>query len=142
MRKTKLIYCICQIALSCILSTACSGQQAIVDTTDKICLTSTEFNYFIGAAYDSHTYKDLFDSIKTINHRNELKLQGKDYEIKEAKALIVVKDTLISYQKQESDNLKAELKYERKWKGFWKKTSSWLGAAFLLYFGYNEIKKD
>ena len=80
------------------------------------------------------------DSIKVINQRSELKLQAKDYEIKTAKEVMAVKDTLLSFQGKESENLKTELKRERKWKGFWKASTQVIGGASLIFFGYKEIK--
>ena len=142
MRKTSKILFLCLIVLNFISSIQCLSQEVIVKTdTAKYCFTSTEMNYFIGAAYDSHTYLNLIDSIKLINHRNELKLSGKDYELKEGKALMVVKDTLISYQKQESDYLKSELKTERKQKALWKTSTGIIGGAAILIIGYQAIKQ-
>lgn len=142
MRKTKVAFWLLVIALVCISLIPCFGQQVLEIKTDtaKYCFTEVEMNYWIGAAYDSHTYSNIMDSIKTINHRNELKLSAKDYELKEGKALMVVKDTLISYQKAESDNLKTELKYERKWKSFWKNSTGIIGGASILIIGYQAIK--
>jgi len=109
--------------------------------TAKYCFTEVEMNYWIGAAYDSHTYRDIMDSIKTVNKRCEDKIAAKDYELRVAQVTMKVKDTLINAQKLETETLKTELKYERKWKSLWKNSTGIIGGASLLFFGYKEIKE-
>jgi len=99
-------------------------------------------NYWIACSFKSNAYTIVIDSLKKIESRSELKLNAKDYEINKLNALINIKDSLIVKQDQNTEKLRAELKRESKWKVIWRKSTSGIGAAFILYLGYNHIKKN
>jgi hypothetical protein len=115
--------------LSCILSTVCSGQTATVDTTDKICLTPTEFNFFIGAAYDSHTYKIVIDSLRKMKSNYDIIVANDSIIKNDCLVLVEAQKETIEATKDLSDVYKAKYESEEKKKRFWQKVAGGVGIV-------------
>jgi hypothetical protein len=116
-----------------------STEEIKVDTS-IYCFTGEEMNFWIGAAYDSHTYIDVIDSLKSIQKRSELKEQAMKFELKECKELSNMKDTLSSMQTKESVELKTQLKKERFFKSIWKSATGGVAIISSAVIIYQAIK--
>jgi uncharacterized protein YwqG len=114
-------------------------QQPKIDTS-IYCFTSEEVNFWIGAAYDSHTYLNAIDSMKAIQSRSQLKEQAMKFELKECQELSNMKDTLSAMQTKEAENLKSELKKERFFKSIWKSATGGIGILSAVVITYQAIK--
>lgn len=72
--------------------------------------------------------------------RNELKLQAKDYEIKECNNLLNTKEELIKVQDNKIKDLETEIQNESDKKTLWKRISGGLGILSGFFIIKEAIK--
>lgn len=138
MRKTRLVLWYCLTVLSILLSTLCSNGQ---DTVKKIGITSTEWNYFIGTAYDSQTYKVVIDSLRTIQTNLEKTISNDSIIKNDCFVLIMAKNETIEATKELSDAYKSKFEKEEKKKNFWQKAAGSVGIVGATILIVQSIKK-
>jgi hypothetical protein len=116
--------------------TPCCAQTGL-DKKDSICLTSYEFNYFIGAAYDSHTYKQVIDSLRKMNAKIEKINERDSIIVAEGQKVFDAKNEVIKTQNEIIVKKESELKVEGDKKKKWR-----LAALVAIPFAvYGNVKK-
>lgn len=99
--------------------TPCSSQP-VIDKKDSICLSGYEFNYFIGCAYDSHTYKQVIDSLRKMNAKVEKVHERDSIIVAESEKVFDAKNEVIKTQSdiivKKEGELKVESDKKKKWR--------------------------
>lgn len=93
-------------------------------------------NFWISSAYKSDAYSKIIDSLNEQKSNYELKVEGKNYELKECNSLIDLKESLIGSQFELQKKTEKALKKETGKKNIWKISTGVLAGLII----YKEIK--